>query len=83
MKVLIYVVIFLVTLFYMAGPEIQFSPFKIHFSRIWSAIGFLFMAIGILFILLQGYREGHLEGYGKGCEDMSKAIIENLKEEKK
>ena len=82
MKISISIIILIILFAFIAHMRVQFSPFKIHFDKPILAIGTFFVVLGILFISYHFKREGLIKGYGEGCEDMRKVVIEILKEHK-
>lgn len=82
MKILISVVIFIVLFLFMARAEITFNPFSVKLNSLLFAIGAWLIILGIAFIQIEEYRDGHLKGYKKGCEEMSEAASELIKEYK-
>jgi len=74
MKTTFYVICVIIALLFLADTTIKFNPFNINFGKIYFAIGFIFILIGIAFIELQGKVIGR--------NDVRRVVIEVNKEEK-
>ena len=78
MKTTFSIIIAVILFLFLARTTIEFHPFKVIFSRIFYAIGFIFVMIGILFIEFQGKENGR----AMGINDIKEVLIELRQEEK-
>lgn len=88
MKTIIWIIIMIAIMLYIAGLEISFKPFTIKFNNLINLLGMIFLILTMLcwdyIAFTRGYTEGYknsdfIKGYSKGAEDMNKKIVEEIK----
>lgn len=62
LRILIYSILFIACLLYMAETKITLYPFKVEFARGWLVLGLIFIGVGVGFVGYQGYKDGAAQG---------------------
>lgn len=76
MKTTIFIILVIVSLFFIADISVQFKPFKITFQNLTGAIGAILFMTGLVLINLNSIKKAEQRGFEKGYE----ATIEEIKE---
>lgn len=76
MKTILYIAIFFVVLFFLAGTTISLRPFKVKIDSPYYAVGVFLMILGLTFISYHNYKRGIKEGQKQVIE-----LLENKAEE--
>ena len=53
MKLIIYILLLIGLFLFLSRTTITFNPFSISFEKLWAAIGYILIILGIVFIELQ------------------------------
>ena len=79
----LYVIAVIVVFFYIARTTIVLRPFKVQFENIWGALGFLFLILALICLMVSGYKIGNLDGYRDGVHDMLQEVNKRLSQQQK
>jgi hypothetical protein len=61
-KIILYAIVAIVALLWIAEPKITISPFKVQLTRGWFMLGMALIGLGIGFVRYQGYKDGAASG---------------------
>lgn len=80
MKTTIIILAVLVLFLLMANVEITRSPFKIILHTWRTALGWVFLSIGVTFMMIDKQRQGYVDGLKDGSNATVEAILKSFKE---
>ena len=74
-----WILVLVITFLIIADTKISLSPLKISMKSAASAIGYLFLTIGLILIIGDAKIKAKHEGVLQGMEEMTNAISEEIK----
>lgn len=79
MKTIIWLIIIIAIMLYIAGLEISFKPFSIKFNNLANLLGMIFLILAMLCWDYTSWSRGYKEGYKEGGEYAIKSIEKEVK----
>jgi len=78
MKIVIYALLAIAWMLWLAEPTIKFKPFSISFASPCIAFAWLFLIVSIILFQVDSHNKGYKEGADKAIKTINKIIEEKL-----